>query len=78
MLGRRGALGTDAFSPDVGTDPSYAVSKLLYREHRISLELLANLGELPVRGAHVLAAGAIHRRGSGSTANIFAFLPKGR
>jgi kynurenine formamidase len=78
VLGRRGALGTDAFSPDVGSDVNYAVSKLLYREHRISLEILANLAELPVRGAYVLAGGAIHRRGSGSTANVFAFLPRGR
>jgi len=76
VLGRRGALGTDTFSPDVGTDASYAVSKLLYQEHRISLEVLANLEELPTTGAHVLAGGPIHRRGSGSTATVFGFLPK--
>ncbi|WP_394830282.1 cyclase family protein [Pendulispora rubella] len=76
VLGRRGALGTDTFSPDVGTDATYSVSKLLYREHRISLEVLANLENLPAQGAYVLAGGPIHRRGSGSTATVFAFVPK--
>jgi len=75
VLGRRGALGTDTFSPDVGTDASYAVSKLLYREHRISLEVLANLEALPVTGAYVLAGGPIYRRGSGGAATVFAFVP---
>ncbi|HYN93808.1 MAG TPA: cyclase family protein [Pilimelia sp.] len=74
-LGRRGALGTDTFGPDRGVDSSYAVSVLLYREHRISLENLANLRQLPARGAWVLAGGPINRRGSGSTATIFGFIP---
>ena len=42
-LGRRGGTGTDTFSPDVGTDTTYAVSLLVYQRHRISLEVLANL-----------------------------------
>ncbi|RKT74070.1 kynurenine formamidase [Saccharothrix variisporea] len=75
-LGRRGALGTDTFSPEPATDTTYAVSKLLYREHRISLEVLANLAKLPETGAHVLVGGTINRRGSGSPASIYAFVPK--
>ena len=74
-LGRRGALGIDTFGPDPGTDISYAVSKLLYREHRISLECLANLAELPATGAWVLVGAALYRSGSGSPATIFALLP---
>ncbi|MFE3446079.1 cyclase family protein [Nocardia sp. NPDC059180] len=74
-LGRRGALGIDTFGPDLGTDDSYAVSKLLYREHRISLECLAGLGALPVIGAWVLAGGPIYRGGSGSPATVFAIVP---
>ncbi|TSE00016.1 cyclase family protein [Skermania sp. ID1734] len=70
-LGRRGALGTDAFSPDAGGDDSFAVSKLLYGEHRISLECLTNLAELPTTGAWVLAGGPLNRNGSGSAATIF-------
>lgn len=74
-LGERGALGTDTFGPDLGRDDSYAVSKLLYRERRISLENLTNLGALPPAGAHVLVGGPIHRRGSGSTATIWGLVP---
>ncbi|MFI6364847.1 cyclase family protein [Nocardia sp. NPDC050630] len=74
-LGRRGALGIDTFGPDLGTDNSYEVSKLLYREHRISLECLANLAELPATGAWVLVGGALYSGGSGSPATIFAMLP---
>ncbi|RKT56210.1 kynurenine formamidase [Saccharothrix australiensis] len=75
-LGRRGALGTDTFSPERAVDTSYAVSKLLYRERRISLEVLANLAELPATGAHVLVGGTVNRRGSGSPASVYAFVPK--
>jgi kynurenine formamidase len=71
-LGRRGALGTDAFSPDVGTDEDFAVSKLLYQEHRLSLEVLANLDRLPARGFWVVAGGFINAGGSGSPAAIYA------
>ncbi|MFQ6394601.1 cyclase family protein [Nocardia sp. KC 131] len=73
-LGRRGALGIDTFGPDLGSDDTYAVSKLLYREHRISLECLANLAALPVTGAWVLVGGALYRGGSGSPATIFALI----
>ncbi|MEV4129300.1 cyclase family protein [Nocardia sp. NPDC049707] len=74
-LGRRGALGIDTFGPDLGTDDTYAVSKLLYREHRISLECLANLAELPATGAWVLVGGALYSGGSGSPATIYAVMP---
>jgi kynurenine formamidase len=74
-LGRRGALGIDTFGPDLCSDETYAVSKLLYREHRISLECLANLTALPATGAWVLVGGPIYRGGSGSPATIFAIIP---
>jgi kynurenine formamidase len=74
-LGRRGALGTDAFSPDVGVDQTFAVSKLLYQEHRISLEVLANLDELPARGFWLAVGGFINFGGTGSPATVSALLP---
>jgi kynurenine formamidase len=74
-LGYRGATGTDTFGPDVGTDATFAVSKLVYRRHRISLEVLANLAELPETGAWILAGGHINRHGSGSTALVFGVIP---
>lgn len=75
-LGRQGALGTDTFGPDRGVDRSFAVSRALYGEHRISLENLAHLERLPATGAWVLAGGPINRRGSGSPATVFGLLPR--
>ncbi|MEU4237672.1 cyclase family protein [Actinoplanes sp. NPDC026619] len=74
-IGHRGGTGTDTFSPDVGTDTTYAVSLLVYRRHRISLEILANLAALPPTGAHILCGGHINRAGAGSTALIYGILP---
>ncbi|MBS4730560.1 cyclase family protein [Mycobacterium sp. SM1] len=76
-LGHRGALGTDAFSPDVGVDETFAVSKLLYREHRISLEVLANLDRLPARGFWLAVGGFINAGGTGSPATVYALRPNG-
>ncbi|MEV4316821.1 cyclase family protein [Actinocrispum sp. NPDC049592] len=76
-IGRRGGTGTDTFSPDVGTDETYTVSKLVYQRHRISLEILANLKALPATGAWILAGGPINRNGAGSTATIFGVIPPG-
>ena len=74
-IGHHGGTGTDTFSPDAGTDTTYAVSKLVYQRHRISLEVLANLAALPPTGAHVLCGGSINKAGSGSTAIIYGVLP---
>jgi kynurenine formamidase len=74
-LGQRGALGTDTFGPDPGLDTDFAVSRLLYRERRISLENLTNLGALPPTGAWVLAGGTRNRAGSGSPATVYGLLP---
>jgi kynurenine formamidase len=76
-LGDRGGIGTDTFSPDPGRDHTYAVSRLVYQRHRISLEVLANLVELPPTGAHVLCGGQINRAGSGSPGLIYGVLPPG-
>jgi kynurenine formamidase len=73
----RGALGTDTFGPDLGIDDTFAVSVLLYDQHRISLENLTNLAALPARGAYVLVGGPINLAGSGSTASIIGVLPPG-
>ena len=74
-LGRRGGTGTDTFSPDIGADTTFAVSKLVHQRHRISVEVLANLAALPPTGAHLLCGGQINRGGSGSTALIYGVLP---
>jgi len=76
-LGYRGGTGIDTFGPDLGTDETYAVSRVVYRRHRISLEILANLAALPATGAHILCGGQINKDGSGSTALIYGILPPG-
>jgi kynurenine formamidase len=74
-IGHRGGTGTDTFGPDLGTDTTYAVSRLVHRRHRISLEILANLAALPATGAHVLCGGQINKAGAGSTALIYGIVP---
>jgi kynurenine formamidase len=74
-LGRRGGTGTDTFGPDAGVDATFAVSRLVHRRHRISVEVLANLAALPPAGAYLLCGGQINRAGSGSTALIYGVLP---
>jgi kynurenine formamidase len=73
-IGHTGGTGTDTFGPDPGRDRTFAVSRQVYRRHRISLEALANLSALPPTGAHILCGGTINRRGSGSSATIYGLL----
>ena len=53
-----GALGIDTMGIDPGADTSFGANRLLLREHRIHLENLAGLGEMPAvrrldhRGRH--------------------------
>lgn len=75
-IGHRGGTGTDTFGPDPGHDTTYAVSKVVYRRHRVSLEVLANLAALPPAGAHLLCGGTVNRAGSGSPGIIWALLPR--
>ena len=74
ILAHRGALGIDTFGPDIGADKTFAVSKLLYREHRLSLEVLANLADLPARDFTVVVGGFITENGSGSPASIYTLI----
>lgn len=74
-LGQRGALGTDTFGPDPGTDETYAVSAATLKQRRLTLENLANLSALPTTGAFILVGGPINKNGSGSTATIWALAP---
>jgi kynurenine formamidase len=75
VLGRQGALGTDTFGPDPGTDEQFRESSLVFHRHRIDLENLTGLGQLPPRGAWVVVGGPRNRDGSGSPATIFGLVP---
>ena len=76
-IGRNGGTGIDTFGPDLGTDPDFRASLLVYRRHRISLEILANLAQFPTTGASILCGGFINAKGSGSTALIYGVIPPG-
>jgi kynurenine formamidase len=75
VLGRQGALGIDTFGPDPGTDEEFQESSLVLHRHRLTLENLTGLGQLPPRGAWVVVGGPRNRDGSGSPATIFGLVP---
>jgi kynurenine formamidase len=75
ILGDRGALGTDTFGPDPGTDENFQESSAVFHRHRIDLENLTNLGALPPKGAWIVVGGPRNLHGSGSPATIFGFVP---
>jgi kynurenine formamidase len=75
ILDRQGALGIDTFGPDPGTDEEFRESSLVLHRHRLTLENLTGLGQLPPRGAWVVVGGPRNHNGSGSPATIFGLVP---
>ncbi len=75
VLGRRGALGTDTFGPDPGTDPKFLETWLTLRRHRFTLENLTNLSDVPARGSWIVIGGPRNQRGSGAPSSIMALIP---
>jgi kynurenine formamidase len=75
VLGRRGALGTDTFGPDPGSDPLFLETWLTLRKHRFTLENLTNLGEVPARGSWIVIGGPRNDKGSGAPSSIIALIP---
>jgi kynurenine formamidase len=75
VLGLRGALGTDTFGPDPGTDANFRESSLVFHRHRIDLENLTNVGALPPTGSWIVVGGPRNSNGSGSPATIYGFVP---
>lgn len=75
VLGERGALGTDTFGPDPGTDKNFRESSLVFHRHRIDLENLTHVAQLPPSGAWIVVGGPRNLHGSGSPATIYGLLP---
>ena len=75
ILGDRGALGSDTFGPDPGTDENFRESSAVFHRHRIDLENLTHLWALPPRGAWVVVGGPRNLHGSGSPATMFGLVP---
>ena len=70
-----GALGIDTMGIDPGADTSFGANRLLLAEHRIHLENLAGLGEMPPSGGWIIVGGIRIRGGSGSPATVFGLIP---
>jgi len=68
-------LGTDTHGVDPGNDATLVVNRLLLRDQRIHLECLANLEQLPPRGAVVFLGVLPLAGGSGSPARVLALVP---
>jgi len=77
LVGQRGiaALGTDTMGIDPGADSSYGANRALLHGHRIHLENLCGLAELPPAGGWIIVAGLRPAGGSGSPATVFGLIP---
>ncbi len=70
-----GALGIDTMGIDPGADTEFRANQLLLRHHRMHLENLCGLGEMPSAGGWIIVGGIRIRVGSGSPATIFGLIP---
>ena len=75
VLANRGALGTDTFGPDPGSDPAFRETFLTLRKHRFTLENLTNLGEMPATGAWIVIGGPRNRNGTGAPSSVIGLVP---
>jgi kynurenine formamidase len=67
-------VGIDTLSIDHGPSQDFAVHKLLNGAGKIGIENLANLRELPPRGATLVVGALKIRDGSGAPARILALV----
>ena len=70
-----GVLGTDTMGVDPGADPAFATNQVLLREHRLHLENLCGLSQMPPAGGWIVIGGLRIRGGSGSPATVFGLVP---
>ena len=77
LLEQRGitGLGIDTHGVDPGRDSSFAVSKLLLEQPRISLANLTGLEQVPPTGTTLVIGILRLRGGSGSPASVIALIP---
>jgi kynurenine formamidase len=70
-----GGLGIDTLGVDPGNDEEFKTNTLLLKGHRIHLENLAGLGQMPATGGWVVVGGVRNKGGSGSPATVFGLIP---
>ncbi|MEI8631832.1 cyclase family protein [Vibrio sp. PP-XX7] len=69
-------LGIDTHGLDPSQSETYQTNVLLATQHKISLECVANLDQMPAKGATVVIGLLRLQKGSGSPVAITAFVPK--
>jgi kynurenine formamidase len=77
LIEQRGisALGTDTMGIDPGYDTTFAANRQLLHGHRMHLENLRGLGQLPPAGGWIIVGGTRISHGSGSPATVFGLIP---
>ena len=68
-------LGIDTMGIDPGADTAFAANQLLLKEHRLHLENLCGLGQMPPTGGWIIIGGLRIQAGSGSPATVFGLIP---
>ena len=70
-----GALGIDTMGIDPGADTAFRANQLLLQDHRIHLENLTGLSQMPPAGGWIITGGIRIRVGSGSPATVYGLIP---
>jgi kynurenine formamidase len=68
-------VGIDTHGVDPGLDTSYATNTEMAKTHKIAIECMANLDQLPAKGATLVLAPLQLQNGSGSPMDIIALVP---
>jgi kynurenine formamidase len=68
-------VGTDTHGVDPGLDTSHETNSQIARAHKIAIECMANLDQLPPTGATLVLGPLQLRDGSGSPVSVVAFVP---
>jgi kynurenine formamidase len=68
-------LGTDTMGIDPGADTEFRANQVLLRGHRLHLENLCGLSQMPPAGGWIIIGGLRIRAGSGSPATVFGLIP---
>ena len=68
-------VGIDTHGVDPGLDTSYATNTQIAKAQKIAIECMANLNQLPPKGATLVLGPLQLKDGSGSPLSVLAFIP---
>lgn len=70
------AVGVDVASVDYGQSKDFKTHQILYEQNILGFENIANMDELPVKGAYIIALPMKIKNGTGGPLRIIAWIPK--